>query len=187
MGACAQPRTTDGYGRYSVFAKASDQVKIYCGSVPESGYGASFIYAQGNGNLYYYVGDTLQNAQLINVARIEEKLTGVNAASRGYLVDSYHNGTDWYRIHSDGWIEQGGVVTVNNSTSTTGSCSNPRLFNFLKPFSNIDYTLITAIGNTPSTSSIYIRDIGHSEIYTYGFVSCVDTNIVARCFYACGY
>lgn len=138
-------------------------------------------------NLYYYVGDTLQNAQLINVARIEEKLTDVNAASRGYIVDSYHNGTDWYRIHSDGWIEQGGVVTVNNSTSTTGSCSNPRLFNFLKPFSNIDYTLITAIGNTPSTSSIYIRDIGHSEIYTYGFVSCVDTNIVARCFYACGY
>lgn len=26
-------------------------------------------------NLYYYIGDTLQNAQLINVARIEEKLT----------------------------------------------------------------------------------------------------------------
>lgn len=187
LGICAQPRTNDGYGRYSVYAKAGDQVVIYCGSVPESGYGASFIYAQGNGNLYYYVGDTLQNAQLINVARIEEKLTDVNAASRGYVVDSYHNGTDWYRIHSDGWIEQGGVVTVNNSTSTTGSCSNPRLFNFLKPFSNTDYTLITAIGNTPSTSSILIRDIGHSEIYTYGFVSCVDNNILARYFYACGY
>lgn len=74
IGVCAQPRTADGYGRYSVFAKAGDQVKIYCGSVPESGYSASFIYAQGNGNLYYYAGDTLQNAQLINVARIEEKL-----------------------------------------------------------------------------------------------------------------
>ena len=33
-----------------------------------------FIPAQGDGNLYYYIGDTLQNASLINVARIEEKL-----------------------------------------------------------------------------------------------------------------
>ena len=30
--------------------------------------------AIGNGSLYYYIGDTLQNAQLVNVARIEETL-----------------------------------------------------------------------------------------------------------------
>ena len=64
-------------------------------------------------NLYYYIGDTLQNAQLINVARIEEKLTDVNAASRGYVVESYHNGTGWYRIYSDGWCEQGFYDTTN--------------------------------------------------------------------------
>ena len=63
--------------------------------------------------LYYYVGDTLQNAQLVNVARIEEKLTDVNAASRGYVVESYHNETEWYRIYSDGWIEQGFYDTTN--------------------------------------------------------------------------
>lgn len=33
-----------------------------------------FIYAKGNGNLYYYVGDTLQNADLINIARMQEEL-----------------------------------------------------------------------------------------------------------------
>lgn len=32
-----------------------------------------FIYAKGNGNLYYYVGDTLQNADLINIARMQEQ------------------------------------------------------------------------------------------------------------------
>ena len=69
-------------------------------------------------NLYYYVGDTLQNASLINVARIEEKLTDVNAASRGYLVESYRNGTEWYRVYSDGWIEQGGAVTGANAIVT---------------------------------------------------------------------
>lgn len=33
-----------------------------------------FIYAKGNGNLYYYVGDTLENADLINIARMQEQL-----------------------------------------------------------------------------------------------------------------
>lgn len=33
-----------------------------------------FIYAQGNGSLYFYVGETVQNANLINAGRIEEKL-----------------------------------------------------------------------------------------------------------------
>lgn len=32
-----------------------------------------FVYAKGNGNLYYYVGDTLQNADLINIARMQEQ------------------------------------------------------------------------------------------------------------------
>lgn len=32
-----------------------------------------FIYAKGNGNLYYYVGDTLQNTDLINIARMQEQ------------------------------------------------------------------------------------------------------------------
>lgn len=85
-------------------------------------------------NLYYYIGDTLQNAQLINVARIEEKLTDVNASSRGYVVDSYHNGTEWYRVYSDGWIEQGGRFYNNANVVNTIS--------FLKPFKNTDYNLL---------------------------------------------
>lgn len=93
-------------------------------------------------NLYYYIGDTLQNAQLINVARIEEKLTDVNAASRGYVVDSYHNGTEWYRIYSDGWIEQGGSIAFSSSTYVA-------TFNFIKPFSTIP-TVFTGIISNPT-------------------------------------
>lgn len=82
-------------------------------------------------NLYYYVGDTLQNAQLVNVARIEEKLTDVNASSRGYVVDSYRNGTEWYRVYSDGWCEQGGRLTNRTEVVLT--------FNLLKPFADTNY------------------------------------------------
>ncbi len=94
--------------------------------------------------LYYYIGDTLQNAQLINVARIEEKLTDVNAASRGYVVESYHNGTEWYRIYSDGWCEQGGQFTKT---------LNPTYVNLLKPYMNSIYVLSTSF--TINSSSRY--------------------------------
>jgi hypothetical protein len=33
-----------------------------------------FVYSQGNGSLYYYVGETVQNAHLINAGRIGEIL-----------------------------------------------------------------------------------------------------------------
>ena len=96
--------------------------------------------------LYYYVGDTLQNAQLINVARIEETLVNVNAPSRGYLVDSYHNGTEWYRVWSDGWIEQGGIVSMPSSAWYPVT--------FLKPFSNTNYTVVGSQSDI-STESVF--------------------------------
>ena len=44
------------------------------------------------------------------------------------VVQTYCNGTSWFRVWSDGWIEQGGRVTAVGATVT-----------FLKPFSNTSY------------------------------------------------
>lgn len=95
-------------------------------------------------NLYYYIGDTLQNAQLINVARIEEKLTDVSAASRGYVVDSYSDDSgNWYRVYSDGWVEQGGILQQKGQLTV----------NLLKPMKDIKYGLFLSSGdNTGGTS-----------------------------------
>lgn len=70
--------------------------------------------------LYYYVGETVQNANLIDAGRMQEQITNINAPSRGYLVQSYVNGTSGYRVYSDGWCEQwgeGGNVTVTNNSA----------------------------------------------------------------------
>jgi hypothetical protein len=40
-----------------------------------------FIYAKGNGTLYYYVGETAQNANLINVPRIIENKADIHASN----------------------------------------------------------------------------------------------------------
>ena len=53
------------------------------------------------------------------------------------VIENYCNGDNWYRIWSDGWIEQGGKSTGgNNSTGATTT--------FLKQFKNTNYTLTTS-------------------------------------------
>ena len=101
----------------------------------------TFQKATGNGTLYYYVGDTVQDASLINAGAVLGQLANVNAASRGYVVESYHNGTEWYRIYSDGWIEQGFYDTTYANHVVT----------LLTPMANADYTV--SIGQSGSESS----------------------------------
>jgi len=47
------------------------------------------------------------------------------------LIDSYVNGTSWYRVYSDGWCEQGGRQWFPDIWTLT----------FLVPFKNTYYNL----------------------------------------------
>ena len=56
---------------------------------------------------------------------------------KAYVVDTYQSDTGWYRVWSDGWIEQGGTLAVTLNTWATVT--------FLKRFSNTYYTLTGAV------------------------------------------
>ena len=57
------------------------------------------------------------------------------------MVENYRNGYSWYRIWSDGWIEQGGLV----SSSTSGTIL------LLKPYNTTDYiTMLTPLRSDAS-------------------------------------
>lgn len=71
-----------------------------------------FIYAKSNGSLYYYVGETVQNANLIDAGRIEEQLANKQDKCI-HIIDTYVNGTSGYNIWSNGYCEQWGVATAN--------------------------------------------------------------------------
>ena len=61
------------------------------------------------------------------------------------IVETYSNGTNWYRVYSDSWCEQGGE-TSNVSNGTV---------EFMKPFANTNYNLILTphrSGNSASAS-----------------------------------
>ena len=54
-----------------------------------------------------------------------------------YVVESYRNGTEWYRIYKSGWVEQGGRRTDVFEAGAT--------VNLLKPFLNTDYMVTTGV------------------------------------------
>ena len=72
--------------------------------------GFKFIYAQGNGSLYFYVGETVQNANLINAGRIEEKLVNkVDYANTQWAVNccmpDYENGITSDNVAMGTWVQ----------------------------------------------------------------------------------
>ena len=98
--------------------------------------------------LYFYVGETVQNANLIDAGRIGEQLANKQDKCI-HITKTYVNGTSGYRIWSDGYCEQWGranypQVPANGSKSTT--------ITFLKKFANVNYcvshNIITDGGNT---------------------------------------
>lgn len=59
----------------------------------------------------------------------------VDKAGNAWVVESYRNDTQWYRVWSDGWIEQGG----NPKNSLWGSSTT---INFFKPFADTNYIIV---------------------------------------------
>ena len=49
------------------------------------------------------------------------------------IVDSYSNGTSWYRVWSDGWIEQGATMALVPSAGT---------INLIKPYNGTNYAIL---------------------------------------------
>lgn len=65
--------------------------------------------------------------------------------SQKHIVETWSEGTEWYRVWNDGWIEQGGYMYM--SGATTG-VTNTKTLN--KSFTSNNYTLIMwgGVGNS---------------------------------------
>ena len=68
-----------------------------------------------------------------------------------YVVESYQNGSSWYRIYKSGWVEQGGVVGTEFDTTAT---SSNMTISLLKPFSSVNYTVFVTLSTKYSTLDI---------------------------------
>lgn len=111
---------------------------------------------KGKKYLYFYVGQFTQtateqtaglNSELFN-GKVDIDLNNslvtnsfaikLNNAGIRTVVESYTNGKSWYRIWSDGWIEQGGYATSGTVT-------------LLKTYTNANYAIkVTPVGTNNS-------------------------------------
>ena len=168
----------NGQGTISFVALKGEEVSIEA-STSGINYNYRYTSLSGNGTLYFYVGDTLQNAQLVNVARIEEKLvdkadSDLSNCTKPYVTETYRNGTEWYRVWSDGWIEQGGF-------SPNGSY----IVNFLKPFTNANYIALCTFQDGYSSNSVSVNSRTNTSLILNRGTAAAD--IGNKAWRACGY
>lgn len=130
---------------------------------------------------YLELKTTPNGSNLFDFPKCTTKATTTSTARSNLVavvVQNYVNGTSWYRVWSDGWIEQGGSLTITEHTTATVT--------LLKPFSNTNYTLLYTQGgwNDGYTRS----DTGITAITTTNFKigSTSGCSTLGR-WYACGY
>lgn len=88
-------------------------------------------------------------------------LNAIKSFIVGTVVETYSNGTSWYRIWSDGWCEQGGYSSSSNIT-------------FLQQMANTNYTI--SIGNYRNGSATS-SDFRYVTAYSVsGFTKVIDSN-----------
>ena len=96
------------------------------------------------------------------------------------VTETYSSGTNWYRVYSDGWVEQGGELSsvTQNSTNT---------INLLKPFANTNYSvIITATGGSRSNAQ-YMNCESVNTRNTNNFIIRTNDYTFGRIWRAAGY
>ena len=133
--------------------------------------------------LYFFMGDTLRDARIIDVNAVVENQTTVTneldalknlLASIDYVVES-KVATDedptWYRVYKSGWVEQGGISVEVSAAYLT--------INLLKNYSSTNYSLVTTAkhdgtdvaydshvgGVTTSSFNIYSKEAVAHPVY----------------------
>ena len=106
---------------------------------------------QPSTNILYYAGATVGDYNKVNhlIYGFIDRTIGVITGWRPNLpfravdynefvntpriTETYVNGTSWYRVYSDGWIEQGGQIDCAKNASVTVT--------FLKAYTNTNYNV----------------------------------------------
>lgn len=102
----------------------------------------------------------------------------VNAPA--YVTENYCNSSngDWYRVWSDGWIEQGGIVEAGNEGTKT--------ITFPKAFATTKYNIQKTMGSSNSSSSPRYAHVSFWDLTTTNAKTQNTGNNVGYWF-ACGY
>lgn len=116
--------------------------------------------------LYIVIANTTKTAIEVDIDEIATDLNGKmdvdgSNATCSVCVESYVNGTSWYRVYSNGWCEQGGIGTENVSTA------------LLKTYTDTNYQILLTTAYYENTNS----NIGVYSKTTSSFVFYIGANL----------
>ena len=105
-------------------------------------------------------------------------------ASKSILVESYKNGSSFYRVYSDGWCVQGGALGVVATASY-------QTVTLLKPYPDTDYN-IQITGNVAgaayaTTASIYHWQAAYKTEADFQIWQHTAATLGPKCWMAFGY
>lgn len=75
---------------------------------------------------------------------VKKALDSLRAESK--VVETWRDGPNWYRVWSDGFIEQGGIAKITGKNSTISGAPNGTTVTLNKGFLNTNY-IVTATVN----------------------------------------
>lgn len=159
----------------SIDFDASRSSSVYSGNGTDT-----TIHEQAIKVLYYIVIATSTKTDIqVDIDDIATDLNGkVNISDLQEVqcvVETYQNGTSWYRVWSDGWCKQGGHVTSNGTVT------------LLKPFLNKNYNV--CCGNSFTSASTNENSLlwGKESTSSINFVSYPSWGSGGADWQACGY
>lgn len=117
--ACAVAKTTSTFNISVIRSASGITAFVYWeakGYVDVSDYQKAPIYE------YVVVATSTKTNIEVDIDEIATDLNGktdvdLSNCTKPHVVETYNNGTDWYRIWSDGWCEQGGICGDHNTNS----------------------------------------------------------------------
>ena len=96
-----------------------------------------------------------------------------------FLIDSYNSNGSWYNVYSDGWCEQGQIISISSSAVMT--------INLLKEFSDTNYCVFKNYGSQ-NDSNAMDREVSLANKTTSSFTTYCNTNDTSSIdIMACGY
>lgn len=122
---------------------------------------------------YYIVIATTTKTEIeVDIDDIATDLNGkadidLNNCTKPHITDTYVNGTSWYRVYSDGWCEQGGLLSTGD------------LITFLKEFIDTNYTIVGSQVTSSGSASFRFANKTTSTINFY--------TVLPSSWQACGY
>lgn len=169
------------YTQYNTNGSHSLNMSVF---KPESGSTTSSTLVIGydsNGNVYTSAPTpaTSNNSSNIATTAFVNNWVNANTSEVAVVVESWRSGTEWYKIWSNGVIEQGGWKSGFSSANTFENVT------LHKPFADTYYN-VQVSGGGPATT-IYNYKIGNSATNTTTAFKLLASNTGAACFwYACG-